>query len=284
MKKVLIALLSLAMLFSFVACDNSSDTPAPEPTPGDELIVTTPMIQDFATSINGLLDGSYAIANSDDTVDKDATKVSDLLVTLDKETFSATDTTASVSTKWYEVNAPVMAGETVLIPGDKVMLTVSGNYTREANSTDATLVLTDYTYAFDLNRKDSDGEYAAFTGSFSGKFVTGTLEIAFAETTSTIPSSFTVKPGVDIVILLPTAADYKDVKIGDLAVTGDQLFNFVTATAALEASDDVVADGYYANANYVAVREDELATAVDNGVSQLFTELASALNARIKYS
>ena len=279
MKKFLIALLAIAVLFSFAACDNNSSEPGPDTGADGELIVTTPMIQDFAASINGLLDGGYKIANGNANPTGTATKISELLASLDETTFTANGSTASVSTEWYEVQAPVMAGETELIAGDKVKLTVSGDYSRAENV--GTLTLTDYIYEFSLNRKDSAGEYALLTGSFSGKFVKGSLTVNFENATATTALSVT-KGSAPAVILLPTAADYKDVTIGNLPVTGEQLFNFVVADSITASSDANTDDDAFAYQAYVDVRNDELEASLDSAVSAFMDAIDDVIIARFK--
>ena len=117
MKKIMILMLSLAVLFSFAACDNSSNTPEPTPGPGESVTVSDEQaglvigraVDSLVAQISKMLPSTDAIAVSGQTASYD-----------DSMTLTVTKT----------VNP---AGEGT--PAETVKLTVSGIDTSVATAT-----------------------------------------------------------------------------------------------------------------------------------------------------
>ena len=141
MKKILIALLSLAMLFSFVACDNSSNTPA-----GDEEQTQGPVISDtqiatIASAISSMVEGSTSGTNfstiainalSGNLLDANGDPIKDVTISDDYTTISKVikledgiegytdDTQVTITLKGVDITPHAAATETTCIGASSI--------------------------------------------------------------------------------------------------------------------------------------------------------------------
>ena len=82
MKKIMILMLSLAVLFSFAACDNSSTTPVDPENPDVDVTTgfTGPQTENAAKALLGLIDGtSSSVIITNEASATVITSISDLL-------------------------------------------------------------------------------------------------------------------------------------------------------------------------------------------------------------
>ena len=99
MKKFMILLLSLAVLFSFAACDNSSNTPADEPSTGVSDYVVSDLAKSIPSDINDALDGTTGVFVSSKLTVTDGALASGYTLSSDYKTLSYTETKAAEGQK-----------------------------------------------------------------------------------------------------------------------------------------------------------------------------------------
>ena len=158
MKKIMIALLAIAVLFGFAACDNSSSTPDDDTTTSDVSYETyKAMASDLATDLGTALSTGFV---------KDASIVADGKAKTDYTfkgtSFTYTKTTPGATDRENETYSLTLNG--VLIE-DTVAKTVS-------------IQLTDYVYTFSKPFSTASGalDFTRTTGTASG-YLDGTLEV-----------------------------------------------------------------------------------------------------------
>ena len=148
MKKFMILLLSLAVLFSFAACDNSSNTPA------DDTTTSTPVSEaaQMREAANEIVNLLYASGTSEPTIDVKA-----IIGEATKFNSTFADGTLKI-TKEYPEGGDVVGTVTVVL---------SGQYTKPTSSTaaDGKLNVDDYTVSAEDLQIIEDGDYK--TESFS---------------------------------------------------------------------------------------------------------------------
>ena len=168
MKKVMIALLSLAMLFSFVACDNSSNTPA-----GDEEQTQGPVISDtqiatIASAISSMVEGSTSGTNfstiainalSGNLLDANGDPIKDVTISDDYTTISKV--------------IKLEDGIEGYTDDTQVTITLKGvDITPNAAATENKVIrLSGYEYKFSTTGIDSNENVAVLEGTISGTVV-----------------------------------------------------------------------------------------------------------------
>ena len=208
MKKFLIALLAIAVLFSFAACDNNSNGPSDDTVTGG---VTEGVVRGVATQINEYL--------------QDTSSTTDVLTILDsanakKENLSADHLSYTISKEDI----------TTAIPGTNVVatdvtLTVKGEM-NEDNVTNGNgtqkITLGSYTYTVTAPVMDAAGNYETLKASISGALVGGSMTVTVVENavtgvTITDPSA----------VLLPASAGDINATVGTEKVDSALLFSFL---------------------------------------------------------
>ena len=224
MKKIMILMLSFAVLFSFAACDNSSNTPdTSEEEQGGT--VSERYISEYATIIENMIKGVkltgseyYAV----EAVDYATAKVGmDDIFTAENILLGADDAYAINAEDGYDANADyTQISRTVTIdttmPGFSkdtvVTLTLNGIVTNPnaASSEDKTVQYETYTYAFETPVYDLSGKVVLLTGSIKG-YVTGYGMTVKADGTAATVSAATPQ------FILPSTESAGDItsKVGD---------------------------------------------------------------------
>ena len=180
MKKIMILMLSLAVLFSFAACDNSSNTPD-NPVVDESTSITDAVIGDAMSKVKAAM----ANAEEDDTRSGVAAllyKNTNLLAaSTDREvTFDKNDVT-KITVK----RTPVAAGEAT--SGIKVQLDVTAidvstkDYKGATKATAMTVALNTFTYTYSGDVTNADGKNVPFTATVNGFFGDGSTATIYEE-------------------------------------------------------------------------------------------------------
>ena len=181
MKKFMILLLSLAVLFSFAACDNSSDTPTTEP--GDEgsvsYAVTKQIGKDVADFIGGFFTKGFGA--SQNFVTSGTVQVAAapdwLAGAIAKYELEDANTYTSVS---YVVTVE----GTTDIEDQAYTLTIYGKDAKNYTSAETTREVNLSSYQLDFSYPDLQGSnptYERIEGSVTG-FVTGSMDVTIDNT------------------------------------------------------------------------------------------------------
>ena len=203
MKKFMIVLLSVAVLFSFIACDNSnSNTPSDEPTTG----ISDAMVSDVATALNGLLASEATISDLIGTSDISASD--DVVVSSDFTTITITK----------EVSAAI--GDTV--PATTVTLVLNGKEVKSATtSTSKTIALETYEYKVEGATSDASENLAALNVSVKG-YIVGTVAVVL-DGTGKVTS---ITPAAPSAVLVPETAAGVSGTIGNDVIDSAKLYDF----------------------------------------------------------
>ena len=240
MKKIMILLLSLAVLFSFAACDNSSDTPSDDTVSGG---VTEAVVRMAAGQIDDLLETTADVVT---VLDASNAKIANLSTDHLSYTISKEDVTEAIP------GTGVVATDVSLtVKGEmKANNVTNGNGSQE-------ITLGSYTYTFTAPITDAAGNYTTLSGSISGALVGGSMKVTMVDNTVT---------GVTITdpttVLLPASGSDMNVTIGDEKVDSALLFSFI----------DNASKGNLTAKNRAAY-DDEQNKAAEAKVSAFVTEL-----------
>ena len=212
MKKFMILLLSLAVLFSFAACDNSSDTPANPDEPGTGLSDT--LIETTGANIFNILtddtDGLYAKFNADIMEDQSGTKVL-------KENYSAADPYTTIT-----YTCETVPGSSALQGDTDVKYTLTGVDVTDAadRASSRAIRLTRYTVDFSTSVANGEGNYVDVSGSVSGAVV-GTVAVTIGANGATA-----IVPAISDIIYPDTTS----VSYGDEPVDNAKLVASITGS------------------------------------------------------
>ena len=262
MKKILIALLSLAMLFSFAACDNSNDTPANPETPAD------PTVSDYliglamtkvgnsmnagAGSIRTLLTGDLLDPTNGKTVEFDVAN---------KTSITISDTIEP-------------AGEA--IPAETVKLEITGIETSAKNANSASgydVALNEFTYTYSGSVTGS-GNNVPFTATVKGYFA-DTANAKIKENSSTKALGYTVTEAATLTVVLPQSSQGITLVIDGKPVDNIAFaFDSLNNTAVTGGSVTV----YKPYKAYESEMNSTFKTAVDGVVKQLIVVDSSSTN------
>ena len=208
MKKFLIALLSLAMLFSFAACDNSNDTPV---DPGTE---DTPSVYDSVVS-TAIQEAGTALASNIATMLPNGD-----VMAVAKQTASFDDGMALTVTR--EIQA---AGEAT--PAKSITLTVNGIDTSSATATGTakaspkTVTLNSFTYVYNSYVLNG-GMNVEYTATINGYFTDGPITASVY----TDEDGQHYEPAVQVAaanVVLPASSSAISLVIDDQEITGRSL-------------------------------------------------------------
>ena len=221
MKKILIALLSLAMLFSFVACDNSSNTPA-----GDEEQTQGPVISDtqiatIASAISSMVEGSTSGTNfstiainalSGNLLDTNGDPIKDVTISDDYTTISKV--------------IKLEDGIEGYTDDTQVTITLKGvDITPNAAATENKVIrLSGYEYKFSTTGIDSNENVAVLEGTISGTVVGDGSTAGIVTVTRSTGKVSQVAVTAPSKYLLPEKADGIKVTLGDEPVDSAKLF------------------------------------------------------------
>ena len=288
MKKIMILMLSLAVLFSFAACDNSSNTPSGgEEQPDDtvDTIVASTTVKKIAEGLMKVLDGkasTIAVIGPDGAAVADATDeigIADLLAAANGnavskgvfETFKGDDsvTVTAADPANIVITKKLADGIDGITSPSTVTLTVSGIDTTNSDATTKDIVLQSFKYDFDIQTtstlSESVGEYAVLSGSVSG-YLVGTAKAKVDDTGKV--TEFTVNSGAsnkNVLVILSDDASVVSAELGDAKCENLYgLMNAVTTKTGYNSSSDA-----YSYAGYQKSKIDPIKTDIDTVVKVL---------------
>ena len=167
MKKVLIAMLALAVLFGFAACDNSSSTPAGGDDATSSALINVETLQNIAKEINGLLTGNtYGV----------------------KALIGSEQKAEQVVDGSFVVTKSDQGNPTLLINPTSVTLTI--NSVKQEGEVTTTYYLNDFVYEFSTNVM-AGGNPAVVSGTLKG-YVTDSSNKALKMEVSTVDETTNV--------------------------------------------------------------------------------------------
>lgn len=219
MKKILIALLSLAMLFSFAACDNSNDTPVDPDQSGDDVTISDAQIDQVAKAITALIEGT-----------KDSKVAIDAIITgnlLDSNGAVLDADNTEIASDWTSISKTVNLNDGIdgYSYDTVVTLTLEGvDITPNATATQNKVIrLQNYTYEFSTNDTDSNMNNVELKGTISGYVVgDGSTSgiVTVTRPAGTVTQISVTKPSS---ILLPESASEVNVTLGGETVDATKL-------------------------------------------------------------
>ena len=224
MKKIMILMLSLAVLFSFAACDNISTTPDDQQQGGgSSATFTDGQIVDIAEAISGLFTGAdglvakfgAAITNTDGTL---------------KSGYECASPYTKLVYKYDTVAADGLEGAT------DVTITIEGQDITEEDvkNVEREIILARYTVEFTTSWQEyPTADYSELKGTVSGA-IKGGVDIDL-ETAST---KLAITPSIDCVIMPDTTS----VTVDGVAVDNAKLVSVFASTK--YASSNLSADKY----------------------------------------
>ena len=189
MKKIMILMLSLAVLFSFAACDNSSNTPDDEQTTTSTELNAS-QVQSAADAIYGILadstEGIAAAFNGAKTISGD---------------YAAPSTTSYTYT-WEKKGTTALQGDT------NVTITLNAQANAGATATDMDVVFENYSVEFTTSIHDIySGNYVTLAGTVGGPLVnTADVALSNGAVTSVTTATWSETAGSEAVVILPTSA------------------------------------------------------------------------------
>ena len=194
MKKIMILLLSLAVLFSFAACDNSSDTPAQDTEIGASALINQSVLRNLADDIVSLM--------TDSTTNN--TAISSLVgAAQDYKNVTNNEST-------YQVTKSLEDGNELLDEAaTSVTLALNGVNPTKEGDTVTKYTLSTFSYSFSENIIAADGNNAVASGTINGYIadMTGTMTITKVDGGD---NTVVVTPGT--AVILKDASSLTDVK------------------------------------------------------------------------
>ena len=159
MKKFIIAMLCVAVLFGFASCDNSSNSPADDQTStGVSDYVISKLAKDTPTDINTALDSTSGVFVASKLTVTDGKLADGYALGDGYKTLSYTKTEEAEGQK----------------PETGYTITLKGYASTSSNTT--TVTLQEYEYKFTEADFGADGNYVTVSGTVSG-YLTGTMTV-----------------------------------------------------------------------------------------------------------
>ena len=238
MKKIMILMLSLAVLFSFAACDNSSNTPEPTPEPGESTgTVPYGTVKTIGSGISSLVDELFTAGFA---ADSDIVETSGTVTSVSDATAPTGMTGAEAKYVVEDANTYTTVSYVVTYKGitptedASYTLTIYGEDAEDYDANDTTRVVNLSSYDLEFSTPDSNAdEYTRIAGTVSG-FVTGTLDVTIDNAGKVTALSVGSE---ELAVYLPeTAAKVTGIKYGTLDVDADDLLANVNEGADASAS------------------------------------------------
>ena len=232
MKKIMIALLAIAVLFGFAACDNSSNTPSGDDTATvdkDYAFVAASQAKTLLARINAQFSAKAIYENEK------------------YETGYSYDA-ASNSISWTETT-PAVAN----IPEQKMTITLSGiDATTDTDETanQKRILLTDYVYSFVGVPNAADGDFRTFEGTLKGS-VMGTVLVTSSATSDTVTKvevAATTDPSVTATLAFyPAVASDVDVTYLGSDVDSADFVTYINNGVTYKTSDTLTSEKAYSD-------------------------------------
>ena len=238
MKKIMILVLSLAVLFGFAACDNSSNTPA-----DDTVVDTTDYAYAAYQTVKGYLsdeaEGVSAPFASKTTngnlLDADGTAKTGYTVSADYQTITFSD----------EIT-PALGNR----PAETIEVVLHGvNTTATGTTSPLTITLQSYDYTFTRLIAPGDPTFKTVTGTVSGD-LKGSVSVEITNGKAT-----KVNPTIDIVFLPSTDADVDVEYMGNEVVAAD--FNtYINDGVSYKGTEALTSNKAYYDFEYAEAQDD----------------------------
>ena len=250
MKKFMILMLSLAVLFSFTACDNSGDTPATdEPSSGVTTEIANTAASTATTAINDTTGFTSLVAAG-----AQASKVGTALADITTLTITKTDT-----------NAPSFglepATQTIVLSG--INTSAATDNGTSGNEYDVTFNTFDYTYTaygYDVN-----GEVITHTATISGHLAGSVKATVATDAATGLVSTYTLAGTPSYILDEANAISFT---VGDVVYDADSFTNALN----LDADGGAIATTY---TKYANDQDTKYQAAIDGFVTALTGENGS---------
>ena len=267
MKKIMNLMLSLAVLFSFAACDNSSNTPDDEQTTTSTELNAS-QVQSAANAIYGILsdstEGIAAAFTGAKTISGD---------------YAAPSTTSYTYT-WERKGTTALQGDTNLT------ITLNAQANAGATATDMDVVFENYSVEFSTSILDVySGNYVTLAGTVGGPLV-NTADVALSNgvVTSVTVGAWSETAGGEKVVILPTSAS---VTWNDESIDSEDLLACINKpTTGSNGAVATIAANYMTEKEYLDAKADKAEGQIKSFVTLLFnnsatTKLAGSLAAYV---
>ena len=262
----MILMLSLAVLFSFAACDNSSNTPDDEQTTTSTELNAS-QVQSAANAIYGILsdttDGIAAAFTGAKTISGD---------------YAAPSTTSYTYT-WEEKGTTALQGDT------NVTITLNAQANAGATATDMDVVFENYSVEFTTSILDVySGNYVTLAGTVGGPLVnTADVALSNGAVTSVTPATWSETAGSEAVVILPTSAS---VTWNGESIDSEDLLACINKPTNESGVVDTIASNYMTEKEYLEAKADKAEGQIKSFVTLLFnnsatTKLADSLAAYV---
>ena len=232
MKKFIIAMLCVAVLFGFASCDNSSNSPADDQTStGVSDLVISKLAKDTSTDINTVLDSTSGVFVASKLTVTDGKLADGYALGDGYKTLSYTKTEEAEGQK----------------PETGYTITLKGYASKSSNTT--TVTLQEYEYKFTEADFGADGNYVTVSGTVSG-YLTGTMTVTTTGSGETLKlSGVTV---ADAKAIIPNDASNVSITYAEEPVSAADFVAYANGTGAATGS---------AIETYASWRETALTTA-----------------------
>lgn len=263
MKKIMILVLSLAVLFGFAACDNSSNTPA-----DDDSVVDT---ADYAYVANSIVKGYI----SDSTNGVSAPFASGNLLNADGTVKTGYTVSADYQTITFSKEITPALGNK---PAQTVEVVLHGVDTTATGTTSPlTITLQSYDYKFTrLLDPADDPTFQTITGTVSGD-LKGSVSVTIVDGKAT-----TVNPSIGIVFLPSADADV-DVEYAGHTVVAADFNTYINDGVSYTGSETLTSNKGYYDYNY-SEAQDDIEAYVTLLLTGTDTDLASYIDANLSTS
>ena len=266
MKKIMILVLSLAVLFGFAACDNSSNTPA-----DDDSVVDT---VDYAYVANSLVEGYISNSSTGVSAPFASATTSNNLLSADGTAKTGYTVSADYQTITFSKEISPALGNK---PAQTVEVVLHGvNTTAAGTTTPLTITLQSYDYKFTRLLDSSDPTFQTVTGTVSGD-LKGSVSVTIADGKATV-----VNPSIEIVFLPSVDADV-DVEYAGNAVVAADFNTYINNGVEYTGSENLTSNKAYYDYNYAEAQDD-----IEAYVTLLLTgsteDLASYITANLSTS
>ena len=280
MKKIMIALLAIAVLFGFAACDNSSSTP----DGGDDVVADMDFTYRAATEFTGLDFGKADAAFAAGTeVMKTGKYTTVTPADGGSAVYSADLSKNEVTYSWTKAGVADLQDEYVTITLKGVDMTSADAVTA---GTKKNIMLTSYTYSFSKNTMVSSGYMEPFTGTVSGDII-GKVEITglkdgAIDTTATSATAITVKavgtPDEIIVFLPAEGSDVASMSYVGNSVDPAKFVEYINYL-----SDDYADNATLtSNASYLKYQQDTYSMSIYKSLTSLISASSNGFAAFVK--
>ena len=225
----MILVLSLAVLFGFAACDNSSSTPDDDQTTTtdvSDLVVKT--VVDDILSASGDFDSKAKGIEASITDLLGAAAANSETELIDRTGYDVTVSKSDITTITIKKTIAEAIGETYPVKDVTLVVNgvdVSGDTGKGTSAAPYKVQLNDFTYTYNTYVDGVTSTITAASGSFSGYFAGSAVASVVVDETEV--TSYKVTSS-DVKVVLGKDATTMSLKVGDDTATATRLFDMVT--------------------------------------------------------